>query len=86
MRYGRGSRWREALAECPRGCGMWQVRYFDGLPTSEPYQVRVKAQKAARGSWRLSNRRLAAINAVYGSVQMFLDSAPLVCMSMQDKR
>lgn len=73
----------EALADCPRGCGKWQIRYFDGKPSSEPYQVKPKAQKLKRGSWRLSEGRAAAIAAVYGSVQAFLDDAPLVCMSLQ---
>jgi len=73
----------EALADCPNGCGCWQVRYFNGRQSSEPYQIKPKAQKQKRGSWRLSDNRAAAIAAMYGSVQAFLDDAPLVCMSMQ---
>jgi hypothetical protein len=75
----------EALADCPDGCGCWQIRYFDGKPTSEPYQIKTKAQKRKRGSWRLSDERKAAIVAIYGGVQEFLDCAPLVCMSLQIK-
>jgi hypothetical protein len=73
----------EALADCPGGCGCWQIRYFDGKQASEPYQVKRKSKKAKRGSWRLSDERKAAIVSIYGSVQEFLDHAPLVCMSQQ---
>lgn len=66
----------EALAECPQGCGMWQIRYYEGKPTSEPYQVRVREKKHA-GSYRLSSSRKAAIVALWGSVQKFLDYAPV---------
>ena len=75
----------EALAECP-ACGeKWQIRYWNGRPTSEPYQVKSKAEKTERGSWRMSAKRRAAIVAIYGSIQSFLDNAPLVCMSLQVK-
>lgn len=84
-RYPKGSRWREALAKCPKGCGKFGIRYFDGRPTSEPYQVKKPAQKTERGSWRLSPERVAAIVAIHGSIQEFLDRSPLVCMSLQDK-
>ena len=73
----------EALADCP-ACGeKWQIRYWNGLPTSEPYQVKSRARKTERGSWRLSEQRKAAITAIYGGVQEFLDNAPLVCMPVQ---
>lgn len=78
-------RFSEALADCPNGCGCWQVRYWNGRPSSDPYQVKPRARKPKRGSWRLSEDRFAAIKAVYGSVQAFLDNAPLVCMSLQVK-
>ena len=73
----------EALAECSNCGGRWQIRYFNGLQSSEPYQCKNNAQKTKRGSWRLSEGRKAAISALYGSVQEFLDEAPLVCMSLQ---
>lgn len=73
----------EALADCPRGCGCWQIRYWNRRASSDPYQVKSTAQKKKRGSWRLSESRAAAISAMYGSVQEFLDRAPLVCMSLQ---
>lgn len=71
----------EALAICPAGCGKFQVRYFQGQPTSEPYQVR-RTQKPCRGSYRITAKRRAAIVAVWGSVQNFLDYAPVVLISM----
>ncbi len=75
----------EALAECP-SCGeLWQIRYFHGKATSEPYQVRAKAKKTRHGSWRLPEYRMAEIMSMYGSVQKFLDSAPLVCITLQSK-
>lgn len=73
----------EALAVCS-GCGeLWQLRYFEGKPTSEPYQVKTKAEKTQRGSWRSTPEREAAIVSMYGSLQNFIDTAPLVCMSLQ---
>lgn len=84
-RYPKGLRWREALAKCPNGCGKFGVRYFDGRPTCKPYQVKKPARKTSRGSWRLQPDRAAAITALYGSVQEFLDNSPLVCMSLQYK-
>lgn len=84
-RYSKVSRWREALAICKNGCGKFGVRFFDGNATCLPYQVKGPAQKTERGSWRLAPERVAAIVALHGSVQQFLDSSPLVCMSLQDK-
>ena len=78
----------EALARCPGGCGMWQVRYFGDRRTSDPYQVRAGAKKGERGSWRLSRERRDAIVSAWGSVQEFLDYAPIVvlpCMTRQYK-
>lgn len=77
----------EALAECPNGCGMWQVRYWKGRQTSEPYQVRPAKEKAERGSYRISAERKAAIVALWGSVQNYLDrgSVYLLGMTVQDK-
>ena len=74
----------EALAVCV-GCGeKWQVRYWNGKPTSLPYQVG-RCRKPVRGSYRITRERVAAIAAMWGSVQEFLDYAPLVCMSVQYK-
>jgi len=75
----------EALADCVPCSEKWQVRLFSGSPTCEPYQVKRPAAKTERGSWRLPPERAAAICAVYGSVQKFLDTQPLVCMSLQHK-
>lgn len=75
----------EALAVCSVCGELWQIRYFDGKPTSDPYQVKSKSEKTKRGSWRLSPEREAAIVAMYGSVQRYLDQSPLVCMSLQYK-
>ena len=74
----------EALAEC-KDHGYFQIRYWDGVPTSEPYQVKMKSQKTKRGSHRLNENREAAIVALWGSVQNFLDKSPLVCMPVQYK-
>ena len=75
----------EALAECPGCGGKWQIRYWQGRPTSEPYQVRQKAVKTAAVNGRTTQERKAAIIAVYGSVQKFIDTAPLVCIALQLK-
>ena len=77
-RYAKESRLREALADCPAGCGKWGLRYFDGKPTCDPYQVRAKGDKVARGSYRLRAARLDEIVQAWGSVQEFLDFAPVV--------
>ena len=70
----------EALADCPNGCGCWQIRYADGHPTSGPYQVSALKAKTVAGSFRITPARLDEIVRVYGSVQSFLDYAPvLVC-------
>ncbi len=74
----------EALAVCV-SCGeLWQIRYFEGRQVSEPYQVKPKARKTKRGSHRLEQERKAAIESMWGSVQYFLDYAPLVCMTVQE--
>ena len=71
----------EALADCP-GCGeKWQLRYWQGQPTSEPYQTR-RTEKPCRGSYRISVTRRAAIVACWGSVQEFLDYAPVAQIGM----
>ena len=75
----------EALAECSECGAKWQIRYGEGKPTSSPYRVRGRAEKTKRGSYLLPPIREAAIKAMYGSVQEFLDRAPLVCMSLQSK-
>lgn len=78
----------EALADCP-ACGeKWQIRYFNGRQSSAPYQVKPKAEKTESVSARSTKERKAAIIAVYGSVQKFYDTAPLVsiplvCNTMQ---
>lgn len=75
----------EALAECPGCGGKWQIRYWQGRPTSEPYQVR-KPEKPCRGSYRISAQRQAAIIAVWGSVQNYLDhSVVQIGMTQQFK-
>lgn len=85
-RWGKQSLWREALADCKTpGCGKWAVRYFDGKQTCEPYQVKPPAKKTKRGSWKLEPCREAAIIAVYGSVQIYLDTGILVGMPLQVK-
>jgi hypothetical protein len=76
-RYPKKCRDAEALAECPSGCGKFQVRYFDGVPTSEPYQVRTKAIKTKSVSARIEQSRYDEIIARYGSFQKFVDSADL---------
>jgi len=75
----------EALADCTGCAEKWQIRYWDGKPSSAPYQVSPCKAKARRGSWRLRREREAAIVAMWGSVQNYLDNSPLVCMSMQYK-
>lgn len=75
----------EALAVCTVCGELWQIRYFCGRQCSEPYQVKQKARKIKRGSYRAEESREAAIVAMWGSVQYFIDHAPLVCMSLQDK-
>jgi len=64
----------EALAECPVCEEKWQVRYFDGKPSSKPYQVRKSAEpKKNKGSYRIKKSRRMAIEAIWGSVQKYLD-------------
>ena len=75
----------EALAECPGGCGKFGVRYFQGAPTSEPYQKR-KKEKQERGSYRINKSRKSAIVAVWGSIQNYLDHSVIqVGMTQQYK-
>ena len=74
----------EALADCPNGCGFWQIRYADGRPTSGPYQVSARKAKTVAGSFRITPARLEEIVRVYGSVQSFLDYAPvLACITVR---
>lgn len=76
----------EALAECLHGHGFWQIRYFQGQPTSEPYQVRKPAEKTVHGGYRIKPARAAAIVAAFGSVQEYLDYGPLFslpCITQQ---
>lgn len=75
----------EALADCTGCSEKWQIRYWNGKPSSEPYQVSAKLAKSRRGSWRLSGSREAAIIALWGSVQNYLDNSSLVSMSLQSK-
>jgi hypothetical protein len=63
----------------------WQARFWKGQPTCDPYQVKHPAKKTERGSWRLPPERVAAMCAMYGSVQEYLDKSVLVCMSLQYK-
>lgn len=75
----------EALADCQL-CGKVQARFFQGKQTSEPYQVRPKG-KSNRGSYRLSSKRKAAIVAIWGSVQNYLDHSVIqVGMTQQHKQ
>jgi len=76
----------EALAVCPQCGEKYQLRYWQGRQTSEPYQVRRRAEKVARGSYRMTAERAAAIVALYGSVQAFLERAPLVCMTLRQNQ
>jgi hypothetical protein len=84
-RYPKGFIWQEALADCLSGCGKFGLRYFDGKPHSEPYQVRVVAEKTEQGSYRISKKHKAAICAIYGSVQEAIDYLGLLCMTEQSK-
>jgi len=85
-RYPKGYIWQEALADCPSGCGKFGLRYFDGKPHSEVYQVKKPAEKTARGSYRLRQDYNDAICEVYGSVQAALDKLGQVCMTEQYKQ
>ena len=75
----------EALADCPNGCGKWQVRYNGKQQQSEPYQVRHKAGKPVTKSARMSEERIAEIEAVFGSFQGFVDNVSLLCITRQHK-
>ena len=52
---------------------------------SEPYQVRSKASKPVTKSARMSKERIAAIEAVFGSFQGFVDNVSLLCITRQHK-
>lgn len=84
-RYPKGYIWQEALAECLSGCGKFGLRYFNGKPHSNVYQVRKPAEKTAHGSYRLLPEYESAICEVYGSVQAALDKLGQVCMTQQSK-
>lgn len=75
----------EALADCPNGCGKWQVRYDGKRQQSEPYQVRRRANKPVTKSARMSEERIAAIEAIFGSFQNFVDSASLFSITQRYK-
>ena len=75
----------EALADCPNGCGKWQVRYEGNRQQSEPYQVRRKAQKTVTKSARMSKERIAEIESIFGSLQKFVDNVNLLCITRQYK-
>ena len=72
----------EALADCPGTCGKWQIRFFDGRQTSEPYQIRTGNKTEVIGG-RITKERKAAIVAIYGSIQNFMDSSKLICITQQ---
>ena len=76
----------EALAECPNGCGKFGLRYFDGRPTSAPYQVRGRARKTKSCSARTEPERYAAIVALWGGFQAFVDNVNILpCVTQQYK-
>ena len=75
----------EALADCPNGCGKWQVRYNGKQQQSEPYQVRLRAQKTVTKSARMSKERIAEIESIFGSFQKFVDNVNLLCITRQYK-
>lgn len=77
-RYPKRSRWQEALAFCPAGCGKFAQRYFDGEPTCEPYQVRAKGRKTRQCSAKTDPDRYAAIVALWGSFQNFVDQVNIL--------
>ena len=84
-RYPVRSRWREALADCNNGCGKFGLRYFDGKPTCDPYQIRTAAKKTRRGSWKLEPDREKAIIEIWGTVQAYLDNGNLLRHTEQYK-
>ena len=75
----------EAPADCPNGHGKWQVRYDGKRQQSEPYQVRLRAQKPVTKSARMSEERIAEIEAIFGSFQEFVDNVNLLCNTQQYK-
>ena len=81
-RYPTTSRWREALADCVT-CGKFAVLYFDGVATCEPYQVRGKARKTKTRTARIEPSRDAAIIALFGSFQNFVDTANITMCNTQ---
>lgn len=75
----------EALADCLQCGTKWQIRFWHGQQTSEPYQVR-KTEKPCRVSGRLSENRKAEIVAIWGSVQNYLDHSVIqIGMTQQYK-
>ena len=86
-RYDKKSRWQEALALCPNGCGKLGVRYFDGVPTCDPYQVRSAAKKTKSCSARTEPDRYFEIVALWGSFQSFVDNVNILpCNTQQYKQ
>ena len=75
----------EALADCLQCCEKWQVRLYKGIPTCKPYQVKPVAKKTKRGSYKVEPGRKAQIEAIYGSIQKYIDSGILVGMPLQSK-
>lgn len=75
----------EALADCTKCNEKWQVRLYKGIPTCRPYQVRPPAKKIARGSYKVEPGRKAQIEAIYGSIQSYIDTGILVGMPLQSK-
>ena len=69
---------REALADCPAECGKFAQRYFNGEPTSEPYQIRARARKTKQCSAKAEPERYAAIIALWGSFQSFVDNVNIL--------
>jgi len=69
----------EALGDC-RNCGKVQVRFWNGKQASEPYQCRT-GDKTESMSARATEKRKAAIIAIYGSFQNFVDTVPLISIT-----
>lgn len=84
-RWGRRCDKSEALADCLICNERYQIRFWRGRQTSEPYQVKSKALKTESINGRAEPNRKAAIIAIYGSVQHFIDTVPLVCIALQSK-
>jgi len=85
-RYSANSPYREALAKCQNGCGKFGIRYFNGNPVCDPYQVRNAPKKTKSCSARTEPERYAAIVALWGSFQAFVDNVSILpCITQQYK-